>query len=247
MSKSNWSSDQQGGFKEGNPANRIFFGIAVALIGVLLLLKTIGYLPFSLHLSWPIILIVIGALIGFKNGFRNNSWWILITIGVAHLIPQFKINGTSSKHLIWPLVVVIAGIMIAFRPRRKRCMPTAYNNARVTPDSQVFIDVTFGARKEFITAKDFKGGVVSVTFGGSELNLTQADFAEESVILDCRVSFGGVELIIPSNWDVQNDIRPTFGAVEDERVIRTNPTGEVRKKLILQGSCTFGGIEIKSY
>jgi hypothetical protein len=38
-----------------------------------------------------------------------------------------------------------------------------------------------------------------------------------------------------------------FGAVDDERMIHTGSSGESRKKLILQGSCTFSGIEIKSY
>ena len=109
------------------------------------------------------------------------------------------------------------------------------------------VDIVFGGRKEIVTSKDFKGGIVSVTFGGSEINLTQADFTEEQIVLDCRVTFGGVELIVPAHWEIQNNIVPSMGSVEDERMIYTGQTGDVKKKLILQGTCNFGSIEIKSY
>ena len=110
------------------------------------------------------------------------------------------------------------------------------------------IDVAFGGRKEVITSKEFKGGTVNVSFGGCELNLTQADFTDPSIMLDCRVTFGGLEIIIPSHWDVKNEIAPSFGSVDDERTIITNPTtGEIRKTLILRGTCVFGGIELKSF
>ena len=229
-----------------NPMNRILFGLIVVLIGVLLMLKTMGIMPFSLRLSWPVILIVVGTLIGIKNGFRNNVWWILIAVGVAHLIPQFEIMGRPSRHFVWPAVVIAAGLMIAFRPRKNTCGRKSVISSRFTEDSKLFVDVTFGGRKEIITAKDFMGGVISVTFGGSEINLAQADFMEDSITLDCNVSFGGVELVVPAHWDVQNEIKPVFGSVEDKRVINSSGD-EGKKKLILQGNCTFGGIEIKSY
>jgi hypothetical protein len=137
--------------------------------------------------------------------------------------------------------------MIAFRPRRPKHIPETVGGSFVSSDDKLFIDITFGGRKEIITSRDFKGGSVSVTFGGSELNLTQTDFSSPSITIDCRVSFGAIELIIPSNWDLQNEIRPTFGSVEDERIVQVDTTGDVRKKLILTGTCNMGSIEVKSY
>ncbi len=229
-----------------NPANRVIFGLVVVVVGVLLFLKTMGIMPFSFRLSWPIILVVVGGLIGLKSGFRNNVWWILIAIGVAHLIPQFQIMGKPSRHFVWPALVIVAGIMIAFKPRRNNCGSKAKISSHFTDDNKLFVDVTFGGRKEIITAKDFRGGAVSVTFGGSEINLAQADFVEDSIVLDCNVSFGGVELVIPAHWEIQNEIKPVFGSVEDKRVVHSSGREE-KKRLILRGNCTFGGIEIKSY
>ena len=131
----------------------------------------------------------IGALIGIKHKFRNNAWWILIIIGVVNLTPQFMIMGRPSRHFVWPAMIILAGLAIAFRPRRDRCYPVRGMSSSINAESTLNIDATFGGRKEVVTSKDFKGGVVSVTFGGCELNLTQADFTEASVALDPR-AFG---------------------------------------------------------
>jgi hypothetical protein len=68
------------------------------------------------------------------------------------------------------------------------------------------------------------------------------------MVIDIKVSFGGVELIVPSHWDVKNEIESTMGSVEDIRAVRTAPTtNEERRLLVLRGSCTCGSIEVKSY
>lgn len=249
MNRNRFDPNMQRQFREHDPAGRVIFGIVIALIGVAFFLKTLGILPFALRFSWPVILIVVGFLIGLKNGFRNNAWWILMAVGIANVIPQFYIMGKPSRHFVWPLFVIAMGVMIALRPRRSKryCRKQMKGPVVITDENKLFIDVSFGGRKEIVTSKDFRGGAIFVSFGGSEVNLTQADFTTPEVELDCRVSFGSVELIVPSNWEIVNEIRPSFGNVEDERVIYANTTGETRKRLILRGTCSFGSIEIKSY
>ena len=235
-------------YLERRQRGRIFFGIALAITGIVMMLSTLHILPcFTLEFSWPFILMFIGLFIGIKNGFRNNAWWILIVIGLANVTPQFTVMGRPSRDFAWPAIIIIIGIALAIRPRRYHWQPGKAMSSSITSDSNLNIEATFGGRKEVVTSKDFKGGIVTVTFAGCEVNLSQADFTEPSVVLDCRVSFGSVEIIVPSNWEIQNEISPSFGSVEDERTIQTSNTNEVRKILILRGSCSFGSIEIKSY
>jgi len=230
----------------------MLFGLGIAVVGTLLLLRSLDILPyFSFTYSWPIVLIVIGIFMAIKRGGHGNAWWILILIGAANLTPQFMIMGKPSSHFVWPALVIFAGLAIAFRPRRTRCLPgqrpARYMDTTINNESNLNIDVTFGAKKEVVTSKDFKGGVISATFGGCEVNLTQADFTEPSVILECHVSFGGLEIVVPSHWELQNEIDPSFGNVEDARTIQTATTSENKKLLILRGNCSFGSIELKSY
>src|SRR4051812_47418817 len=112
-------------YREHHYKNRVFFGIALAIIGIVLMLRTMGLIPyFSFEYSWPVILIVVGTLIGIKKGFRNNAWCIFIIVGIANLTPQFMIMGKPSTHYIWPAVIIIIGIEITQRPRRDpACAP----------------------------------------------------------------------------------------------------------------------------
>ncbi len=227
--------------------DKIWFGLALAALGIFLMLKKMGLFFFDWHSFWPIILIAVGLLIGVKKKFRNHAWWILILIGGAHLVPEFMIGDTSSSSLVFPLALVIGGIAIAFRSRKNSKMCENPMQVVTNTDNDLNIDVTFGGRKEIITSKEFKGGTVSATFGGVEVNMIQADSTVQPMVLNMKISFSGAELIVPSHWDVQNEISPSFGSVEDHRGLRTQQAGEDRKVLILRGSCNFASIEIKSY
>lgn len=228
--------------------DKMIFGLVIAIVGLVFLFRTLHIFPFAFSLTWPVILIVIGAILAIKNRFSGHAWWILSLIGVANLTPIFTINGVPSTHLVWPAAVILFGLAIIMKSGKKkeRCADGMINTV-TNSDNMLNVDVTFGGRKEIITSKDFKGGVVSTTFAGCEINLMQADSTEPTIALELKVSFGGVELIVPSNWDIQNEINPTFGSVEDHRNFRTASTEQEKKTLILKGNCSFGSVEIKSY
>lgn len=229
-----------------------WLGFTLLAIGSVILLRKLDLFYFDWHSMWPFILIFIGGVIGLKSRFRNNAWWILAVIGIAHLIPVFTIWGVTSKALLIPLGMIALGLIIIFKPSRKkklwneRCesnIKTVTNN-----DSVLNIDVTFGGHKEIITSKDFKGGNISTTFGGTEINLMNADSTEKTINLNVKVAFGGVEIVVPSHWQIKNEISSTAGSVEDNRNMHTHAGNDDEKiTLVLSGSCNFGSIEIKSY
>ena len=114
-------------------------------------------------------------------------------------------------------------------------------------DRNDIIDATavFGGVKKIILSKNFKGGDITNFMGGSEINLTQADF-NGRVKIDATNIFGGTKLIVPAHWDVQSEVVAVFGGVDDKRrFIGVQP--DPNKVLILDGTCLFGGIEINSY
>jgi hypothetical protein len=132
--------------------------------------------------------------------------------------------------------------------RKKRYIPNEAQTPVVTHDADnVNIDVTFGGRKEIITSRSFRGGIVRATFAGVEINLAAADGGIQPMMLEIHASFAGVEIIVPSHWEIQNEINPTVGSVEDQRMVRTHDISADKRVLILRGSCSFGSVEIKSY
>ncbi len=107
------------------------------------------------------------------------------------------------------------------------------------------LDVTavFGGIKKNVVSKAFRGGDIVSIFGGSEINLSRADFKNQVKIEAVQI-FGGTTLIIPPNWQVRSESVAIFGGIDDKRVQLSDSPDKV---LVIDGFTLFGGIEIKSY
>ncbi|HSH64898.1 MAG TPA: LiaF domain-containing protein, partial [Bacteroidia bacterium] len=117
-----------------------------------------------------------------------------------------------------------------------------------TSTDDIIDGVTFmGGIKKKIISKNFKGGDITVIFGGVELNFAQADMTDKAT-LDVTQIFGGTKIIVPANWEIKSELVSVFGSIEDKRMMQPSAIGnENCKTLILKGTTFFGGIEIKSF
>lgn len=236
----------------------VWTGLFILLIGIGALLKaSITDMPDWIF-GWQTLLIALGFFIGVRHKFTGGAWFILILIGTAFLIAEIN-PDFAVRRFIWPMVMIIVGIFFILRPRHKHGSPDwcEKNNAGIKDDSlsqneenysqEDFVDSTsiFGGANKIILSKDFKGGDIVNIFGGTELNLTQADINGKAV-LEMTTIFGGTKLIIPSNWSVKSEATIIFGGIEDKRSIPP-ATASTGKLLLLKGTVVFGGIEIKSF
>jgi len=222
--------------------SRIAFGALIIAIGTLVLLKKLGLLILPFHV-WPLILIAIGIYSGVKHRFRHFGSWALITLGILFSIPRFLVFGVLSTHLVAPLMLIVLGIYLIVKPRRRYWQK--FHSMSTTVDEDVLsLDVTFGERNAVVTSKNFKGGTISSTFSETKLNLMQAD-SKEPMVLDVSVSFGTLDILIPSHWDVEFQVSNSFASVEDKRYMRVVNTEE-KRMLIIRGNCSFGSIDIKT-
>ncbi len=239
--------------------NSFWLGIIVVAVGSLLLLDRLDFdlVPYWL-ISWKTLLIVIGVAIGLRKNFQGIGWIVLIVIGSFFLIEDIPGVDFEIRRYVFPVIVITIGLLILFRSvlsksaseARRSWMGGDEKKSDILTDSsssgEERIDITsiFGGSKRRIFSKNFRGGQVTSIFGGSELDLTQADI-EGTVALDVVSVFGGAKFLVPSNWEVKSDITAILGGVEDKR---KDPSAySPSKKLILTGVCLFGGIEIKSY
>jgi predicted membrane protein len=238
------------------------FGFIIIIAGVLYLLKQFNVFDFDLEI-WPMFLIAGGIVSGVKRGFDRLTPIILIAIGLVFLIPSFTIMGVPSSKIIWPSFLILSGIWIVLRTnKRETTFEEIRSNFSKKEDTEseessklidavdntfLSIEAFFGGRKEIITSKQFSGCNATAICGGVEINLMQADNSIQPMVIDLRVVFGGIEIIVPSHWEVINEVDVLLGGIEDKRNLRTtNDLGDT-KKLLLKGSVTFGGLELKSY
>lgn len=229
---------------------RLLLGAFIIMAGIFVLAKKLG-LPFIHYPIWPIVLIVVGIISGIKHNFRRPFSYILIIIGVLHLIPRFTFLGILSTQFVFPLILIALGLYVIFKPNRRfgRFSRFGYHHrerfstATIVDEDTVALDVAFGERTSIITTKNFKGGTIDTTFGSVKLNLLQAE-GQSPIIIDTSVSFGSLEVYVPSHWDVAFEIENNFASVEDNRYMRTQ--AEVPVRLVLKGKCNFGSVSVKS-
>jgi len=245
-----------------NPHSHIWTGLFIVIIGVAALVKaSVTDLPDWLF-SWQAFLILLGFFIGIKHGFKGAAWFIIMLVGGAFLWPEID-PDVNIKRYIWPGVLILIGGMLILKPRRRRSSTTIDGEKKnssadtiITGDSFVreehdtsedFVDSTsiFGGAKKNIISKNFRGGDLVNIFGGTELDLTRADFTGTAIV-ELTTIFGGTKFIVPSNWTVKSEAVTLFGGLEDKRNMQ-NVTDNPDKVLLLKGTVIFGGVEIKSF
>jgi hypothetical protein len=72
------------------------------------------------------------------------------------------------------------------------------------PDAdEVDLVATFGPLEYTGTSQAFRGGSVTTWFGGGTVDLTGARLAEEGATLRVQALFGGGNLVVPDDWQVE--------------------------------------------
>lgn len=238
------------------PSNgHIWIGGFLLIIGAFFLLRRLGFDLPNWLISWQMGLIAIGIFVGVRKDFQGATWLILILIGSLFLINEFFVFG-ELRRFILPIILIGSGLFFIFRPRKEYNYVEYNNNGHtnetplpkgVTPTSEDFIDTTsiFGGTKKKVFSKAFRGGDMVNIFGGSEIDLTQADI-NGTAILDVTTLFGGATLLIPSNWNVVSNAVAILGEVKDKRVMTNIPENN-NKTLMIKGTVIFGGVDVKSF
>ncbi|HEY5368666.1 MAG TPA: LiaF domain-containing protein [Hanamia sp.] len=253
----------------GSKTPRIWSGLFLVIIGVLLLGYKMGAPIPGWIFTWPVLLIAIGFFVLLKSRFYNPGGFIMMLIGSIFLIDQ-QIPGIEFHNYIAPIILIGIGLLFILRPRHKGCdrrhrrwdrmnfsADSRFNNsgsedfkkkdAGQWTDSSEYLDVVavFGGVKKNVLSKDFKGGEIVSFMGGAEINFMQADI-QHPIEIEVNNVFGGTKLIIPADWDLKNEVSAVFGGVEDKRNF-SNSTPDANKRIVIKGTCVFGGIEFTNY
>ncbi len=252
-----------------NRSGKVWAGLFIIIVGSILLLNNLGLnLPHWVF-SWSTILLAIGLFIGARNNFKGSTWLILSLIGGYFTLSDI-FDNLNLSNVVFPLMLVGIGLYLVLKPKRSKKIlnedmeqqnfqfaeqgndfTEAERKAHAAtgnyPSNDYFESVNvFGGSNQVIYTKNLKGGEVVAVFGGGDINLTQADF-EGQIILDVTAVFGGVKIILPSNWLVKSEVAAVFGGVDDKRPIYPPVEGQAKKILIIRGVVLFGGVEFKSF
>lgn len=210
--------------------------------------------------------IVVGVVLLFvlwKNqlGFRELSYW---TILVAALLLLIGLNI-----LFYPFRIRIEAWKMRRRMKRydrqiasgNKKNPGNWNNtgefqgeSRFTDNMQgeegkktgingsyVMLKRNFGGGVEYIRSNDFQMADITLAFSGLKVYFENAVIQGTSAEIHVEASFSGLDLYVPSEWVVEDEMQHFAGGTEIKpRPQNIAPT----KTLKLTGSLNFSGVTV---
>lgn len=249
--------------------DRFWTGLALLIVGSVLLADKMGVDFPDWLFNWPSLLILIGLVSGFKSRFQNFSWLIMVIVGGIFLADRID-DSLNFREYVWPVAILAVGLLFIMRPRKRwRCegrnrFETSYvkndplqpqplppspgtgtYEGAISREDEIESISIFGGVKKVVTSKNFRGGEIICFMGGAEYNLTQADFTG-TISIEVLQAFGGTKLIVPPHWEVRSESVAIFAGIEDKRPSQPGAF-DPSKVLVIKGTTLFGGIEIKSY
>jgi hypothetical protein len=100
-----------------------------------------------------------------------------------------------------------------------------------------------GGRQHHNAIESFVGGEANAFLGGVQLDLRDSTMSEASAVIDIFVMMGGIDLWIPADWVVVNEVDVVMGGIEDKT---RRSSSEGARRLVLQGTVLMGGLNIRN-
>jgi predicted membrane protein len=226
----------------------IFWAMVLTSVGILFLMRNFGLLHFNWSLnifSWRLIPLIVG-INAFLKG-KKIEGLIGVGIAVVFFIPDFLTDPQIVMYRkLWPLLLVAGGGYILSKlyfpelPTSKILEPSVHTDDFETLNENCIM----GGSSNKIVSKNFKGGRVNIVMGGLEYDFRDAQLTENATI-NTFVLMGGLDVLVPKEWNVKIDVLPIMGGVED--AINKYPSDVVdpNKKLVITGNVIMGGINIR--
>lgn len=204
-------------------------GLILLILGVILLIRSLGgFIPDWLT-SWPMILILLGLFSGFRHNFRNPGAFILIVIGTLFLAGRV-IPGIELHDFIFPVLVIGLGLYLILGKKKFRRM---YGDHSYDWDKRVAVSPTEGT-------EPVNPGVEKEEERQSEdtkFDNRQA-FSREDY-LDTVSVFGSIKKNVVSKHFLGGDIVTIMGGAE------INLTqADIQGTVVIEVTQVFGGTKL---
>lgn len=234
--------------KSQNGLSRFLTAIVFIAAGGLLIAQRTGMIsPELFHqlFNWQMLIIGIG-LITISNNKNSIGGLVMVLVGLVFLAPLYFKIPVDTQQLLWPVVLVGIGIIMLFNGLGKIGANFRLKFTKSGVDDVDMLDGNhiFGGGEYYITSENFKGGKINAVFGGGTYNLTRCKLADGVNVLDVSLIFGGVEILVPSDWQIKVEVDSILGGFSDKGAgYISNP--QSTGTLIIRGTAIFGGGELK--
>ena len=214
---------------------RFYFGVLLIALGGVLILGQADVIDAGRFLEqwWPVAVIGAAVLTFIANPKHWLSPMVIGGVGVVLLLNTTDAISADAVPLAWAVALLIVGVAV---------LTGALSGPRSGDSAnRVNAFAAFGGRKIVSHSSHFEGGTMGAVFGGTELDLRDAELAPEAS-LDVFAAFGGAEVRVPVGWRVETHGMPWFGGFEN---VAEGEGDEHTPTLDINATVLFGALEVK--
>lgn len=242
--------------------SRIFWGVGLIAAAVVLVIDQLHLLPFTIGF-WAIFWTVVFVASLITSVINKNLYGAIFSIAFLVIVyaKPLHISALSPWTILLVAILVSAGISLIFRNSFK---PTIIINGKKVNANwsdlinknfkadNVITDNSFGVDSDnvvisgkmteasrYIHSQNLKTVTIDSSMGDVSVYLDDAKAAGDEVIMNINTSMCDVDVYIPSDWQVENNMQNSLSDVD---IDHSKGTGT---KLILQGRNTMGDLTVK--
>jgi predicted membrane protein len=230
-------------------SRNLFWGLFFVAGAGLVIANGLGYLTGITLFNLIIVFFMIPIIL--KSIIHINFFGIFFPLAILAIL--FANTLGISNFVPFPVLAVALFLSIGFSlifGRHSKYMEK-WHNIRIhnehfdrvvnTEDEDVVnFGVTLGSSIKYVNSKKLKQANLSCSFGALIVYFDNTTISEEGAEISIDVSFSGVELYMPREWRVINEIESVFSGIEEKHKKDREETANVK----LTGKASFSGIEI---
>jgi hypothetical protein len=218
------------------PKGRLALGLVLIVMGLLLTLEQAGILHVEgIGRFWPLFLVGIGY-VKVRQPLADGQR----AIGVALLGGGglFLLISLLSWGRAWPLALVFAGALLLWQAVERPPAPEP------APPLSPYVSelALMGGLKRVLRVPDLRGGYITAVMGGVDLDLRKSGMESPTITLDVVAFWGGIELKVPAEWQVEGLVVPIMGGFEDKS--KTLVSSDRAPRLVVRGYAVMGAVII---
>lgn len=227
--------------------DNLFWGLFLIAAAVLILVAKLGAFPDMsiMKIFWTLVFVValVNSLI---NLAFPGVFFSLAFLGIIY-DNELGITAITPWTILFAALLLSIGVSLIYTPKKKK--KKAEHREMEGSDFVVFdeedgnqfdFSSSFVGSIKYVNSDNFESANIDAKFAGMKVYFDNAIIRNGHATVNLNVSFAGVELYVPKNWRIDNQMSASFGGVEEKN--RNN--GADGPILTLRGNVSLGGVTI---
>jgi Predicted membrane protein (DUF2154). len=223
----------------------ILWGLFFLGSGGLLILHQLGYFSFINPIQ--LILVLLLGICAVTSLFKLNFFGVFMPVAIITVLfkNDLGINNISTGTIILSAAFVSIGLHIIFAKQCKKSYVSVgcFSDKEIIEDCEddeiINLSTNFGSVIKYINTENFKKLKINSSFAGVKVYFDNAKIVGDKAEINVNVSFSGVELFIPKNWNVVSSANVNLAGIDEKNKGKGDgPT------VVITGSLSLAGIEI---